>query len=318
MFRSIVEDSAKAWFFYESFTLPHYYQLLQKEIIKNYAPLQHIAEIYSEKVKRKIRPVTEEYLEKNPEISKQNVVLLKNAIELWREATHTTDAVAPILYHYSWHCFNSFFIYSFFHWEPIHSNSHGVGISNWCENVGEIQIQFLKQEDVNTKGIFQRLIDTWTLLGASTAFSSFLPVFEGREIGLIPNSYNLLKNSNSLKLKDLIDFNSLNFEQSLNSDLGKKLIVCPFLANSTSLPTDILRSYLIIFTASSLARYRPVLWNSVVLGERPEQAEFALQYRDALLEYTLGKKMQTLDFLNQVERIFRNVIEGKLSFRSSE
>jgi hypothetical protein len=315
MFRSAIEDSAKAWFYYEPFTLPHYYQLLQKEIVKKYIPLQHIVENYSKKVNRKIYPITEEYLKENPEILKQNVALLKNAMELWREATHTTDAVAPILYHYSWHCFNSFFVYTFFHWEPMHSNSHGVNIINWCENIEKIQIQFLKQEDTNTKGIFQRLIDTWTLLGASTAFSSFLPVFEGEEIEFISNNYNLLKNSNSLKLKDLNDFNSINYEKSLVSDLGKRLIFCPFLANSTYLPTDILRSYLIIFSSSSLARYRPVFWDSILLGERSELAQFALQYRDALLEYTLGKKMQTLDFLNQVERIFRSVIEGNFSLK---
>ena len=79
-----------------------------------YTPFHKSVEIYSEKVKREVFPITEEYLKKNPEVSKQNVALLKNAMELWREATHTTDAVAPIRYHYSWHCFNSFFIYTFF------------------------------------------------------------------------------------------------------------------------------------------------------------------------------------------------------------
>jgi len=315
MFRSSAEDSSKAWFYFEAFTLLHYYQLLQKEIIKKYAPYQYIVDIYAKKTKRKIYPVTEEYLQENPEISKQNVALLKNAMELWREATHTTDSISPLLYHYSWHCFNSFFVYSFFHWEPIHSSSHGVRISKWSENVEETQIQFSKQEESSTNGIFQRLIDTFALLGTSTAFSSFLPVFEDKQIDFIPNDHYLMQNSRDLKLKDLFDFDSTNFEKSLHSTLKERLIHLLFIANSTSLPTDILRSYLIVFASSSLARYRPVLWNSIFLGEKPEQANFAYQYRDALLEYTLGKKVQTLDFLNQVERIFRSIFEGKFAIK---
>jgi hypothetical protein len=306
-----VEDSSKAWFYFEAFTLLHYYESLLKDIIEKYAPYQYIVDIYSERTKRKIYPITEEYLHENPEIPKQNVALLKNAMELWREATHTTDSIAPLLFHYSWHCFNSFFVYSFFHWEPIHSNSHGVKISNWKENVEETQIQFSKQEAVNTNGIFQRLIDTFALLGTSTAFSSFLPVHKDKKIDFIPNNHCLMQGSRDLKLNDLFDFDSINFEKSLQSELKEKLINCTFLANSTSLPTDILRSYLTIFASSSLARYRPVLWNSIFLGEKPGQAKFAYLYREALLEYTLGKKMQTLDFLHQVERILYTISEGK-------
>lgn len=68
MFRSAIEDSAKAWFYFESFTLPYYCQLLQKKIIQEYSPFQYIVDIYSKKVKREICPITEEYLEKNPSI----------------------------------------------------------------------------------------------------------------------------------------------------------------------------------------------------------------------------------------------------------
>lgn len=188
-------------------------------------------------------------------------------------------------------------------------------ISKWHENVEEVQIQFKKQKELRTEGVFQRLIDTFTLLGTASAFSSFLPVFEGTDIEFIPNDYIFLKDSEYVKLKDLIGFDSTNYERSLQSAFGNKLILCLFIANSTSLPTDILRSYLIIFASSSLARYRPVLWNSIFLGEKPEQAGFALQYRDALLEYTMGKKAQTLDYLNQVERVFRSIIEGKFTLK---
>lgn len=316
MFHSAIEDSAKAWFFYEPFTLTHYYQLLQKKIIEAYNPYQHIVEVYSEKVNRKISPITEEYLKQNPEVSKQNVALLKNAMELWREATHTTDAVASMLYHYSWHCFNSFLVYTLFRWEPMHSNSHGVNISRWSENIKEIQIQFPKQKDENTKGIFQRLIDTWTLLGAYLAFSAFLPVFKGEEIEFIPNDHYLPNDSNCLSVKQLINFNSVNFEKRLYSDLRGKLINSPFLINPIYLPTDTLRSYLIIFISSSLARYRPVLWNSVLLGEKPEQAQFAVQYRGALLEYALGKEV-TQGYLYQVSRLFHDILEGKFVLKKT-
>ena len=152
MLSSIVEDSQKSWFSYEPFTLRALYDYFQNQFITAYSNLEYIVDCYRNTTGREIYPLSKEYLYDHPEVAEQNIALLKNAIELWKAATKTTDAIAPILYHYSWHCFNSFFAYSFFRWEPEHSKSHGIYISKWNDDVSEIQIGILSD------GLFKILI----------------------------------------------------------------------------------------------------------------------------------------------------------------
>ena len=149
MFQSTVEEAKKAWFFYEPLTLLHSYKELLKQIIDVYTPYKYIVERYSKKVNRTIYPITEQYLKEKPEVAEQNIMLLKNAMELWRTASQTSDAVAPILYHYSWHCFNSFFTYTFFRWDPQHAGSHGISIPSetLTESIKEIKIRFREEKD---------------------------------------------------------------------------------------------------------------------------------------------------------------------------
>jgi len=321
MFRSAVEAAEKAWFFYEPFTLHSYYRSFQKRIIDAYAPYQHLAERYSKTVKRKVYPVTEEYLEENPEITEQNVALLKNAIELWRTASQTSDAIAPMLYHYSWHCFNSFFAYTFFRWEPLHSASHGINVPSetLSENIEEIRIRF-RNETVKseTRGLFQRLIDTWTLLGASVAFSIYLPIFEDDQINFEPNKLYLLSKSNYLTLGQLLSFDPVkDYERKYWKTYGReKLLQNSSLSNSMNLPTNILKSYLVIFVASSLARYRPILWSSILIGAKPNQTTFALYSRKALLDYALYNNLvSNSSLLYQLSRLLTSIAKGKLEFK---
>lgn len=316
MFQSTVEEAKKAWFFYEPLTLLHSYKELLKQIIDVYTPYKYIVERYSKKVNRTIYPITEQYLKEKPEVAEQNIMLLKNAMELWRTASQTSDAVAPILYHYSWHCFNSFFTYTFFRWDPQHAGSHGISIPSetLTESIKEIKIRFREEKDEVTRGLFQRLIDTWILLGASPAFSPFLPVFKSNEIGFIPNTQYLLSSSHSLPVKRLLTLNCVDYERKLYSDLRKKLINCPVLMNSISAPTRNLKSYLIIFVASSLARYRPILWNSVLIGRNSVQSNFALYFRNALMEYTIGQTW-TSGLLYQISQLLRGIAKGKFEFR---
>lgn len=320
MFRSAVEAAEKAWFFYEPFTLLYYYKEFQKKVIDVYSPYRYLVERYSKTVKRKVYPVTEEYLKENPEVADQNVALLKNAMELWRAASRTSDAVAPMLYHYSWHCFNSFFTYTFFRWEPQHASSHGIRIPSEAlsENIEDIKIRFRKEKEEMTRGLFQRLIDTWTLLGASLAFSPFLPVFEGNEIKFESNKLYLLSKPNYLSLKQLLTFDPVeDFERKYWKVYGReKLLQNTSLSNSMNLPTNILKSYLIIFVASSLARYRPLLWTSVRVGENSDQTNFALYSRGALLDYALFNHLaRNSSLLYQLSRLFGDIKKRKFELK---
>jgi hypothetical protein len=66
---------------------------------------------------------------------------------------------------FSWHCFNSFFAYTFFRWEQKHSQSHGVHVSNMTDDIEKIEITISK-----TDGVFQRTVDRWSCLGGNLAF----------------------------------------------------------------------------------------------------------------------------------------------------
>jgi hypothetical protein len=56
-----------------------------------------MVESYSRAKRCNVHAFTEQYL-KESQVSEQNVALLKNAIEFWKEASNTSDAIAPILY----------------------------------------------------------------------------------------------------------------------------------------------------------------------------------------------------------------------------
>lgn len=232
-------------------------------------------------------------------------------MELCRAASRASEAVAPMLYHYSWHCFNSFLVYSFFWWEPQHTRSHGIQIS-LSDNIGDIEVKFLD------RGLFKRLIDTWTLLGASLAFSRVLPVYEDEEelekIVFVPNSFCILQDTNRLSLKQLLSYDSDEFEKDLHrSNLKGRIVHCPFMINSIHLPTKALKNYLIVFVASSMARYRPNLWSSASKGETEEESDLALLSGRATVDYTVGFDATT-GYLYQVSRVLNNVANGKMTF----
>jgi len=312
MFRSSIEDASKAWFFFEPLTLLYPYKILQKQVVEAYAPYVNIVDRYSKTAKRAIGAVTDKYCKEHPKVTEQNVALLKNAMELWRTAARTSDAVAPILYHYSWHCFNSFFIYTLFKWEPQHSKGHGVQ-PVLSDNLENVKIRILKT------GLFRRLIDTWTLLGVPLAFSPVLPMFQNGKLNFVRNDVYLLKRSNEVSLKQLLAFNPEDFENTLYSrDLKDELLHCTFLINNISLPNMTLKSYLMLFVTSSLARYRPVLWHSILTGKTEAYSDFALHSTNALLDYTVGSHIPGPGLLPQIVHLFGDIRDGRFKFLNRE
>lgn len=307
MFRSVVEAAEKTWFFYEPFTLLSNYRTFQKRIVEVYAPYRYIAKRYSRKVNRTILPVTEAYFQEHPEIAIQNVALLRNAMELWRAASETNDAVSPVLYHYSWHCFNSFLAYTFFRWDPQHAKGHGIRIE-WSDVIEEVKINF-------GQGLFQRFVDTWTLLGASLVFSPLIPVFEDDRIDFKPYDRFLLGKSNTISLKMLWAFDPYDAERKFWKKHGREnLLMNSAIRFWGGLPSEIMQSYLTVFAASNVARYRPALWQSVLAGEKPEQSLFLAKMRSALLRYALyGVNSNSL--LDTISNLMRDIMSGKMELK---
>jgi len=310
MWLSLPEDASQSWFSIEPLTYLYPYKTIQGKIVEALAPYSSIAESYSKVAGKSVEPLTKEYLEEQSEVPEQNVALLKNAIELWKTATKTTDAIAPILSHYSWHCFNSFFVYTFFKWKPQHSKSHGI-IVKLDDELSEIKIR------ISRSGLFQRLVDTWTIIGASLAFSRFLPIVKNHTVEFIPNEGYLPGESDELSPEKLMRFKPEEYEKSLYATHRKDLLSCSsFMANSVSLPNTCFRSYLLLFIASSIARYRPVLWKTILSGRGELESSFALDSSEALLNYTLGRH-RGQGLIDQVTRILKTIEEGQFVLRKS-
>ena len=135
-------------------------------------------------------------------IVEKNLSYLRNTFEFYKTAKNTSDLISPILYHYSWHYFNSFTNYTFFRWQPEHSKGHGINIKFKDDEINDIEIKF------NKKGVFQRTVDTHILLGSYSALLPYIMVIDQDDVSFIKNDlYVLSKRSDSrARIRFIIGF----------------------------------------------------------------------------------------------------------------
>jgi hypothetical protein len=298
--RSFITD--EYWRNFETLTLLHPYKTLQSQIAKTFARQEDVIKRYSEISRNSIEILTTEYLEEHPEVTSQNVALLRNAMELWKIASQTSDMVAPVLYHYSIHCFISFFNYTFFRWTPEHVSSHGITISKWSNELLEIEIAVKK----SNKTLFQRFVDTGVLLGAWLAFSPHLPIMENEEVAFVSNGHFLFRASERISLKQLLAFDAETFDRSVNAEMPGKHLVTPFSGAPYS-PSSYFKDYVIVFAASSLARYRPYFWVDILEGKTAESSDFGLALTGALVNIPR-------QFFHDVSLVFQEIRNGRFNF----
>lgn len=163
------------------------------------------------------------------------------------------------------------------------------------------------------------MIDTWTLHGVPLAFSRFLPVLQDKKMKFVPNNNYLLKfkakkKYGEISLPELLAFNSDDFENTLYSQDKKRELFGLAYRSGISFPNKTLKGYLVFFVASTLARYRPVVWHSILAGENAEKSNFALCSLKALLDYTTGSSMLQHGLLIQIHYLFRHIKEGTFKF----
>ena len=224
-------------------------------------------------------------------------------MQLWRDASNTSEEIAPILHHYCFHCFTSFFIYTFFRWKQKHVKSHGVSIK-LNDYIPDIEIKFAKKD-----GIFQRFLDTWALLGASLAFSPIIPIKDADEISFIKNDDYLLQNKDYITLNELLKFKPREFENKIIETFKDKWIKCQFITGSpiTQINNN-LKNYLILFTASNIARYRPYMWDLILDGKNVEYNQFASAYITALYDLSINNLLRNVyDLFSSIENKYFSI-----------
>ena len=83
-----------------------------------------------------------------------------------------------------------------------------------------------------------------------------------------------------------VEFKPYDFERNLSLDIKNRCIShiegLTYRENIIAIPNLALRSYLLIFIASSIARYRPYLWEDILSSETEEQSDFCYEFTDSL------------------------------------
>ncbi len=216
---------------------------------------------------------------------------LKNAESFFNVASSAPEETQPIYFYYSFMQFSSFLTNTFLTFNNS-SGRHGIEIT--FPNLNQLTDKELSDSELREKieniqikiqndGNFQRLVDTLTILTLPSIFSlRILQCFPKgySDIAVVLNwlfndsNYTPLNYSQGIPYKFYQPLNS-NFAYSSNQTYSFREI-CNFdvssamqeVGNLNNQKASIyLLAFLIVYTASNIARYRPFLWNSIIRGE---------------------------------------------------
>jgi hypothetical protein len=147
------------------------------------------------------------------------------------------------------------------------------------------------------------------------SISAVLPAFEGNEIAFHSNQMPFFQKTNCCELGQILSFDPYNHERLYWKEFGRKeLVMNPSFNYWMGTPTRIMQSYLILFVASSIARYRPILWASILSGDTNDKAAFALSYRDALLKYAQFG-LNSRSFLHLFGKLLNGLMQNKFELK---
>jgi len=321
MLRSRLENQKRNWPSLELFTLEHNYSSLLKDIMitLNNEDYLKVVKKYEKITDRKVLPISQKYVSSHRDLINNNLSLLKNAIELGRKTIEVSDSIAPILLHYSCHCLMGFFNYTLFFWDSPHAFGHGLfaDLRNVQNDPRDINLE------IREKGIFRRCLDVFTLLGFPIVFSKYIPKIEG--IGAdakikfesVQEQVLLQNPEGKISFEDILDYNQDWIDKL---QLKEEEIIENRFGQARGLLNYSLVGYALIFIVSNIARYRPALWNEILLGKDPFNVKIITKYRIAI-QYVFGVGYHPSGFIDFIGRtlkslrhslIFRQRIKGEL------
>lgn len=279
MLRSSLENQMKSWSKIEHYTLEFNYLSTINDIIDFYnEDYSKLVDKYREKTDRSVFSISHEYIDSNPDLINNNISLLRNAIELGRTSITVGDSISPILLHYSFHCLMSFLNYTLFHWSPKHAKGHGLYTYIPPDNIPSNIILRL-----HPSGVFKRFIDVFTLLGCPIAFSQVIPIARKNKVEFIKNRVLIQNDQGKIQFKDIFNFEPRTWKDKLKLN-DEENIESTFSGADGHL-NNFLISYSVIFVVSNIARYRPALWNQILLGKDEFNIKIIQNYKGAIRHY---------------------------------
>jgi hypothetical protein len=233
-----------------------------------------------------------------------NSTFLKNA-QIFSDVSKTLYwDTRPILSYYSVSYLLSFFINSIAIFpQETKTHHHGLRLI-FTDKIDNLKIKYHE-----SGGLFHRIVKTFSFIFNGSIFSDYLIDYtDGTKRG--KDQVELYNNSNifsieqekekSFLIKDLFELSTTKLIDSYNkielrwmhTEMKKRYI-------SSSI---LLKNYILIFAACSLARYNPFLWKKIYEGE---SSDYFLHYKNAI-EYIEDMASFISDELERLEHKHRN------------
>ena len=197
----------------------------------------------------------------------ENLTYLRNARVFCELGSSVSVDIKPILLYYSSTYLFSFFVNSLIIYKNKREH-HGIKIKVEGKDVNKIRIKLLSE------GFFPRLVRTLSFLHYTSVFSDFIIDFEGKhgeikEPVLCQNKNEFtICNKNGFLLQDLLNMNPDVYYYKLN-ELNLKYYVVDMYSKFKNI-SELLRNYILLFVACSLARYNPLVWKEIYEGEKTD------------------------------------------------
>jgi len=257
---------------FDRYTSHYYNKLLEKLHSRDH--FFRLISSYQEKKHTDLpKPLTKEYLDQNREwLPRQNMQFIENAKEIYEAGLKASNHVKPILYHYSWHSFFAFLMYTFVRFDML-AGGHGISVPKMESN--EIILEF---HPFKKRGFFQRILDVLTILGYPITFARWILITEKNgDIRFVENNISPFANIERVNIRDLLKFKSDEYSKALREKFGDDLFRHDFVEIGNM--NSCIMSFVTLFVASNISRYRPSVWAKILEGEGKYESVVLTQTR---------------------------------------
>lgn len=202
---------------------------------------------------------------------------MENAKEIYEAGLKASNHVKPIMYHYSWHSFFAFLMYTFVRFDAL-SRGHGISVPKMESD--EIILKFRPFEK---RGFFQRILDVLTILGYPITIAQWILILEKNgDIRFVEN-ISPFAGIKRVNIRDLLTFKIDGYSIALREKFGDELFKHN-LVDIENMNSCIL-SFVTLFAASTICRYRPSIWTKILEGEGKYESSVLTQTRLAYRFY---------------------------------
>ena len=218
---------------------------------------------------------------------------LRNSKEFYHAARVASIDTQPILYYYSTMYLFSFLIEAFTDFNESKKKHHGLFV-NSKGGIADIKFGYAPEKCGNNyipRGFFERFVNTLSILEYPSYFCSFINDFDENDYVILREQKNDLSisNTNQILLNTILNYDFRHARPNINLNW----IITDFDERYES-ASNIIKDFILIYVSSNIARYDPILWRQIYLGE------------ETPLIYSIKK---SFDNINNMIRLVNNILK---------